>query len=83
MIIKLKKNTIYINEFKLKCAFGKAGIRTKVKEGDKITPKGIFQIGSLHYRSDKINKLQSKLKKKKSRKIWDGAMTQNLNTIID
>ena len=33
MIIKLKKNTIYINEFKLKCAFGKAGIRTKVKEG--------------------------------------------------
>ena len=68
MIIKLKKNTIYINEFKLKCAFGKAGIRTKVKEGDKITPKGIFQIGSLHYRSDKINKLQSKLKKKKIKK---------------
>ena len=62
MILKLKKNTMYIDQFKLKCAVGKGGIKKKVKEGDKITPKGLYKIGSLFYRSDRINTFRTKLK---------------------
>ena len=64
MIIKLKKNTIYIDQFKLKCSIGKGGIGKKKREGDKITPIGIYELGFLYYRSDKINSFQSKLKSK-------------------
>ena len=54
MIIKYKKNYLYIDQFKLKCAIGKGGIKKKIKEGDKITPKGLFSIGDLFYRKDRI-----------------------------
>ena len=61
MIIQLKKNTIFIDQFKLKCSVGKGGIKIKKKEGDNITPKGIFNIGCLYYRSDRVGKFQTKL----------------------
>ena len=61
MIIKLKKNIIYIDQFKLKCSLGKAGIKKKNKEGDNITPKGLFSIGELYHRWDRIGKFQTKL----------------------
>ena len=48
MIIKLKKNTIYIDQFKLKCSIGKGGIKKKIKEGDKITPKGSYFLEKLY-----------------------------------
>ena len=63
MIFQLKKNTIYVDQFKLKCSVGKGGIRIKNKEGDKITPKGIFSLGNIYYRFDRIGKIVSKLKK--------------------
>jgi L,D-peptidoglycan transpeptidase YkuD (ErfK/YbiS/YcfS/YnhG family) len=31
-------------------------------EGDKKTPKGIFSIGNLYYRKDRISKFETKLK---------------------
>jgi len=65
MIIQLKKNTIFLNEFKLKCSVGKGGIKIKNKEGDKITPKGIFSIGKLLYRQDRIDNFVTKLEKVK------------------
>ena len=68
MIIKLKKNIIYIDQFKLKCSVGKAGIKKKDKEGDNITPKGLFGIGPLYYRSNRVNKPKSKLKLKNIKK---------------
>ena len=65
MIIQLKKNTIFLNEFKLKCSVGKGGIKIKNREGDKITPKGIFSIGKLLYRQDRIDNFVTKLEKVK------------------
>ena len=62
MIIKLKKNTIYIDQFKLKCSVGKGGIKKKVKEGDKITPKGSYFLDKLYYRADRIKEFRTKLK---------------------
>ena len=68
MIFQLKKNTIYVDQFKLKCSVGKGGIKIKNKEGDKITPKGIFSLGNIYYRFDRIGKIVSKLKKIKIKK---------------
>ena len=65
MIIQLKKNTIFVNEFKLKCSVGKGGIKIKNREGDKITPKGIFSIDKLLYRQDRIDNFVPKLEKVK------------------
>ena len=61
MIIKLIKNFICINQFKLKCTVGKGGIKKKIKEGDKITPKGTYFLGKLYYRPDRVGKFQTKL----------------------
>ena len=63
MIIKLKnKETLKIDLFKFKCAIGKNGFSKKKIEGDKKTPKGIFSIGNLYYRKDRISKFETKLK---------------------
>ena len=64
MLLKLKKNTIYIDKFKLKCAVGKGGIKKKIREGDKVTPKGLYSLGNLFYRADRVVKFKTKLKKK-------------------
>ena len=61
MIIKLKKKIICINEFKLKCSVGKGGIKKKIKEGDKITPKGTYLLGPLYNTSDIIKQIKSSL----------------------
>ena len=65
MNIKVKKNRFLIfRNYKLKCSIGKSGIKTFKKEGDFATPKGIFDLGTLYYRKDRIKKLQSKIKRK-------------------
>ena len=79
MIIKLKKNTIYIDQFKLKCSVGKGGIKKKHKEGDNITPKGLFRIGQLYYRSDRISNFKSKLKSKVIKKNMGWCNDSNSN----
>ena len=64
MIIYLKnKNTLKIDDFYFKCSIGKNGLTTTKKEGDKKTPKGIFRLGNLYYRKDRLNLKNSKLKK--------------------
>ena len=63
MIIKLKnKETLEIDLFRFKCSVGKNGFAQKKIEGDKKTPKGIFSIGKLYYRKDRIAKVETKLK---------------------
>ena len=57
------KDTILLDEFKFKCSTGKNGISSKKIEGDLKTPRGIYTIGSLFYRKDKIFKIHTKLKK--------------------
>ena len=64
MIIEVKKNILYIDEFKLKCCLGKAGITRKKKEGDKATPFGQYKLGPLYFRKDKIKNIETKIIKK-------------------
>ena len=65
MLIKLKnKDTLIIDEFIFKCSVGKNGIKIKKKEGDKITPRGIYSLGKLYYRADRIKKPLTRVKTK-------------------
>jgi len=41
---------------------GKGGIKKKNREGDNITPKGIFKIIRFYYRSDKIKNINTLIK---------------------
>tara|TARA_B110000211_G_scaffold65738_1_gene75771 strand:+ start:4179 stop:4670 length:492 start_codon:yes stop_codon:yes gene_type:complete len=68
MNIELKKKTLYFNNYKLRCAIGKRGITVNKKEGDKKTPKGIYSLGAIFYRKDRISNLKSPLKKKEIKK---------------
>jgi hypothetical protein len=63
MIIVKKSKYLKYKNFKFRCSLGKAGIKKKEKEGDNITPKGIFKITSVYYRSDRIKKIITPLKK--------------------
>jgi len=63
MLIKLKnKDRLIVDDFKFKCSIGKLGFTKNKKEGDKKTPRGIFNIGNLYYREDKHLKPTTKLK---------------------
>ena len=73
MLIRLKnKDTLIVGNFKLKCSIGKNGIKKNKIEGDKCTPKGIFTLGTLYFRKDRVNSPNIKLKKKiiKSNMGW-------------
>ena len=63
MIILIKnKHTLQIDEFKFICCIGKNGSTNNKKEGDKKSPKGIFEIGDLYYRKDRVEKPLTLLK---------------------
>ena len=63
MIIVLKnKHILKIDDFEFKCSVGKKGITKNKIEGDKKTPKGIFKLGPLFYRKDRIKKPFTKIK---------------------
>jgi len=64
MIISLKnKDTLQIDTFKFKCCIGKNGLSKKKIEGDKKTPIGLFQLGDLYFRKDRIKVPYAKLNK--------------------
>ena len=63
MHITIKNRNLYLKNYKVKCAIGKKGIRSKKKEGDLITPKGVFGIKYVLYRKDRIPTLKTKLRK--------------------
>jgi len=68
MIIVKKSKYLKYKNFKFRCSLGKAGIKKKEKEGDNITPRGIFKIICIYYRSDRIKKIITPLKKIKIEK---------------
>ena len=63
MIIINKSGYLKYKNFKFRCSLGKAGIKKKTKEGDQVTPKGIFKVIKIYYRKDKIRKIISPIKK--------------------
>ena len=69
MLIKLKnKDRLSIDEFIFRCCIGRNGLVIKKREGDLCTPKGNFLITKVFYRSDKIKKINTKIKKIKIKK---------------
>ena len=59
MIIVKKTGYLKYKNLKFQCALGRAGIKNKEKEGDNITPRGIFKITKIYYRPDKIKKIKT------------------------
>ena len=69
MKITLKnKYTLKVDDFKFKCCIGKNGVKKNKVEGDKCTPEGIFKLGTLYYRKDRVNKPTTNLKIKNIKK---------------
>ena len=64
MNIYIKKKTLIYKGYKLKCSIGKSGTSRSKKEGDLATPIGIFDLGCLYYRKDRIKLPKCKLVKK-------------------
>ena len=55
MIIHVKnKNTLIIDDFRLKCCVGKNGLNSNKMEGDYCTPKGLFNLKKLYFRKDQV-----------------------------
>ena len=69
MIIHVpNKNTLIIDEFKLRCCVGKKGLNSYKKEGDYSTPKGLFNLRKLYFRKDRVGIPNCKLDKKSIKK---------------
>jgi L,D-peptidoglycan transpeptidase YkuD (ErfK/YbiS/YcfS/YnhG family) len=68
MIIVKKSGYLKYKKLNFRCALGKAGIRKKEKEGDNVTPKGIFKITKIYYRHNKIKNIKTLIKKIKIKK---------------
>lgn len=85
MIILIKDNTLLFDDFKFKCCIGKNGSSYSKIEGDKRTPKGLYSIGDLFYRADRIKNIKTKLKKIKINKKmgWcDDPNNRNYNKLV-
>ncbi len=85
-IIIKNKETLLIDEFKFKCSIGKRGFSKKKIEGDNKTPIGIFDLGDIYYRSDRIQIPKSKIKIYKIKKNmgWcDDPNSRHYNKLIE
>ena len=64
MLIYLKNNnTLCVDEFQFRCVIGKNKLKKNKTEGDFSTPVGKYKLINLYYRSDRIKKIKTKLKK--------------------
>ena len=69
MIIHVKnKNTLIIDDFRLRCCVGKKGLNSNKKEGDYSTPKGLFHLKKLYFRKDHVGSPKCKINKKAIKK---------------
>ena len=85
MNIIIKKHFLLYKGYKLKCSIGKSGITHFKKEGDLATPKGMFKLGLIYYRKDRIKSLKCKIRKriiKKSMGWCDDSRSKKYNQEI-
>ncbi len=85
IIIVKNKDTLLIDDFKFKCSVGKKGFCNKKVEGDLTTPKGVFNLGNIYYRSDRVQKPFSNLKSiaiKKNMGWCDDPNSKSYNKLI-
>ena len=64
MNIIIKKHFLLYKGYKLKCSLGKSGLSRNRREGDFTTPKGLFKLGLLYYRKDRVKLTKCLIKKK-------------------
>ena len=65
MIIHVpNKNTLKIDDFKLRCCIGEKGFNSNKKEGDYSTPIGLFNLRKLYFRKDHVGIPKCKIDKK-------------------
>ena len=64
MNIIINKLFLKYKGHKFRCSIGKSGFNWSKKEGDLTTPKGVFKLGPLYFRKDRIKSIKSKLRKK-------------------
>lgn len=87
LLILKNKHCISIDDFHFKCSIGKFGLTSNKREGDKKTPKGIYGLGDLFYRSDRVLKPKTKLNclKINSKMGWcdDPNDKENYNKLIN
>jgi L,D-peptidoglycan transpeptidase YkuD (ErfK/YbiS/YcfS/YnhG family) len=85
MHILIKNKKLIFNNYRIKCALGKRGIGIKKKEGDFITPIGLFKIKFVLYRKDRVKKLNTRLEKftiKKNMGWCDDPRSKKYNKLI-
>jgi len=69
MLIHVKnKNTLIIDDFKLKCCIGKNGLKSNKKEGDFSTPKGLYGLKKLYFRKDRVGIPKCKIERENIKK---------------
>ena len=61
-IIVKNKGRLIFDDFVFKCCIGKKGLTKRKVEGDKKTPKGIFELDNLYYRKDRKKRPKTNLK---------------------
>ena len=84
-IIIKNKETLLFDEFKFKCSIGKKGFTKNKIEGDYKTPIGVFALGNIYYRSDRIQKPTSEIricKIKKNMGWCDDPNSRHYNKLI-
>ena len=70
-VFKTKKKNIanlIFGEKRIPCFVGKNGIGRKTREGDKITPIGVYKLLKVFYRQDRIKIPQTKIPRKSIKK---------------
>jgi len=85
MHILINNKYLFFNEYRIKCAVGKRGIGIKKKEGDLITPKGLYKIKFLLFRKERLKNLKTKIKKlviKKNMGWCNDSRSKNYNKLI-
>ena len=84
--IIIKNKILSYGNYKVKCAVGKRGIGIKFKEGDLITPKGIYKITKIFLRKDRIKNFRTKIKTfpiKKNMGWCNDPNSKNYNKLIN
>jgi L,D-peptidoglycan transpeptidase YkuD (ErfK/YbiS/YcfS/YnhG family) len=62
MILVNKHNTLIYKKKRYRCSLGKNGLNKAKIEGDKSTPVGLFSLGNLYVRTDRIKVLKTHFK---------------------
>lgn len=86
MKIIVKNNTLSHDDFIFKCSIGKNGVSSNKVEGDKKTPKGLYSLGCLYFRKDRVSKpitLLQSIPIRKNMGWCDDVKSKFYNKIVD